>query len=677
MRQARKELSMRAQWFALRGVTIAGFAVSTDYLDPLSHTLNFTFAGNDTARRFFDDEELNMTQIIYDFETFCRDGELKERWKGGHDTDPLTALRNAMETKSGDKRKSAISEMLRRIWKNATGMQAPRLRWDEWADDFIKKQCRLVGWPAEVTWPSGPAPYGSIDRGKSGKLLGEALLAPEGRKIRVEPWTEDEIKLADSAPRHRLNKDPAWLSISIIIDQEGNPLLTIGQINDQATARAKYSKGKKTGESVKQEGSASEKDDTASQESADEEPKKKKEVPKEGRGKKVKESKRKRKRDVEENGKGRGRKRGKKEPKSRATCNDSDAEAESSEAAETSKPSKKPKPQAVVQQNDVAERDASNISSDQESDEDKRGSDGHRLELVGGGGTSRYCLNRAGGLPVGDTGFRAAEPDPVGGLYDPVHSAGGRAVEFANPWVNTTQALGGVGYVGVAPPLDSGGAASIAGGASAYAGHAAYPRAMSRPPLRAQSRPPSRGDVAPPPGVMPVPGSFERPSSLGVYPHAQPIQGVVLHRHRARSHSVEPQPHAFGTNSEARHYPQLGPTMRLPQATLPEAVSRHDVLVKFLSLTVILEVLTYGYGQHGQGYQAQAQGYGGDRRGYGPLGGYYPPAHEVQGRDGRQGYTNTAGYGHVQGGYDYVPGVQQRHPMPAVQEESDYSYRHR
>ncbi|KIJ23231.1 hypothetical protein M422DRAFT_276243, partial [Sphaerobolus stellatus SS14] len=147
-----------------------------------------------------------------------------------------------MEMKSGDKRKSAISELLRRIWRQATGRQSNKLRWDEWAEDFvIARQC-LVGWPADVTWPSGPAPYSSIDRGRGGRLLGEALLAEAGREIRIEKWTDEDITLTNSKPRSRLDKDLNWQKIAVIVDQEGNPLLTIGQIDEQAVLREKYIK---------------------------------------------------------------------------------------------------------------------------------------------------------------------------------------------------------------------------------------------------------------------------------------------------------------------------------------------------------------------------------------------------------------------------------------------------
>ncbi|KIJ37883.1 hypothetical protein M422DRAFT_259496 [Sphaerobolus stellatus SS14] len=243
MRQARKELSMRAQWFALRGVLIGGFAVSIDYLDPVSHTLNFTFAGNQSACKFFDNEEVNMAQIIYDFETYCREGELKECQRGEKYNNAQAALRYTMENQGGDKRKAELANQTVNAAEDATGLHTTHLRWDEWAEDFPKKHKCLVGWPAEVTWPSGPAPYGSIDRGRGGKLLAEALLADKGREIRTEAWTEAEIKLAKSAPHHRLNKDPTWQCIPIVIDQDGNTLLTIGEMGEQTIARANFPKG--------------------------------------------------------------------------------------------------------------------------------------------------------------------------------------------------------------------------------------------------------------------------------------------------------------------------------------------------------------------------------------------------------------------------------------------------
>ncbi|KIJ39700.1 hypothetical protein M422DRAFT_257524 [Sphaerobolus stellatus SS14] len=238
MRQARKELTSRAQ----------------------CHRLNFTFVGSDHGRAFFEDDEINVGDLIYDFETYCREGELHDRRSKDKHNKPKDALHTAMTMKNGDKRKSAISEILQHIWADATGKKSRKLRWDEWADDFLKAHHRLVGWPAEIkTWPSRPRPYGSIDRGKDGRILGEALLTEEGA-VRSEKWSDKEIKLANSGPRQCLDKDPNWMKIPIIVDQEGNPLLTIGEIEAQATTRDEFAKGhheqraKKIGQKRKRKG---------------------------------------------------------------------------------------------------------------------------------------------------------------------------------------------------------------------------------------------------------------------------------------------------------------------------------------------------------------------------------------------------------------------------------------
>ncbi|KIJ24534.1 hypothetical protein M422DRAFT_274659 [Sphaerobolus stellatus SS14] len=197
MEQARKELCMWAAWYAMCSVVLAGFCVSIDYLDPVSHMHNFSFIGNESAQKFFDDKEVNMAQMIYDLETYCCDGDLKAHQKAGQENDAQLSLKYAIESKNADKWRSAISEMLCRIWSLETGLVSKRLRWEEWGEDFLKIFKCLDG------------------------------------EIPVADWTEEEIKLAWSASCHCLLDNDSWLAIPIICNQDGNMLLAVGNLEDE------------------------------------------------------------------------------------------------------------------------------------------------------------------------------------------------------------------------------------------------------------------------------------------------------------------------------------------------------------------------------------------------------------------------------------------------------------
>ncbi|KIJ24540.1 hypothetical protein M422DRAFT_274646 [Sphaerobolus stellatus SS14] len=115
MKQARKEFTLRAGWFASRGVLLGGFGVSTDPRDPVSHTLHFVFAGSDIARQFFEEKETNMGEFLYDFETYCAQGEMKERRRKA-DLDPDSLRQFGGHKKADDVRKQN-SALLRQTWR--------------------------------------------------------------------------------------------------------------------------------------------------------------------------------------------------------------------------------------------------------------------------------------------------------------------------------------------------------------------------------------------------------------------------------------------------------------------------------------------------------------------------------------------------------------------------------
>ncbi|KIJ39758.1 hypothetical protein M422DRAFT_257351 [Sphaerobolus stellatus SS14] len=236
MKKARKEFTMRSKWYAARGVVIGGFAVSIDPYDPTSRTLNFVFVGNEAGRRYFEEEEVNVSALLYEFENYCSIGEIQARKKQG--VSVREGLRAALNSKSNDKRKSAISEMLRTMWKEATGTKVTKIPWDEWWRGMVENERRTVGWPVGVPWPSGPKPYSAIDRGKDGRALANAFTAEEGKETRIESWTPEESALAKSLPESMRADNANWLKIPLVVDDAGRPLLTIGEIEDQCKTRS-------------------------------------------------------------------------------------------------------------------------------------------------------------------------------------------------------------------------------------------------------------------------------------------------------------------------------------------------------------------------------------------------------------------------------------------------------
>ena len=62
----------KAAWLAACGVAIAGWGVSKDCTDINSRAANFTFAGTDASRKWFDKQKTNLMALMSEFEVQVR-----------------------------------------------------------------------------------------------------------------------------------------------------------------------------------------------------------------------------------------------------------------------------------------------------------------------------------------------------------------------------------------------------------------------------------------------------------------------------------------------------------------------------------------------------------------------------------------------------------------------------
>ncbi|KIJ30955.1 hypothetical protein M422DRAFT_267476 [Sphaerobolus stellatus SS14] len=181
LKQVRKILTSLAVWWAARGVGIAGWAVSLDPIDPTASAANFTFAGDEAGREFFEDKDVNMMMLLRDFETSCRFRNMEAR-----EHDVASREHTYLSVKDDtDSRKKTVSAMLRQMW--ATVMN--------------KDKCaRLAGQ--------------KIHHGLQGLIHGEQL-NENGREIQVEKWDEGlYLNLASLAAVNGLSKEAILASDS-------------------------------------------------------------------------------------------------------------------------------------------------------------------------------------------------------------------------------------------------------------------------------------------------------------------------------------------------------------------------------------------------------------------------------------------------------------------------------
>ncbi|KIJ45364.1 hypothetical protein M422DRAFT_251137 [Sphaerobolus stellatus SS14] len=233
----RGNLGDKAAWFAARGDLLRGFGASGDPRDPVSHTLNFMFAGSDIVRKFLEEDETNMAEFLYDFQTYCRQGLLKEHRHKGK-INPGTIRDYGGKKKKPDDIRKENSVLLRLLWKQSMNETCSKVPWDDWAYECIRKHKKMFGWPDDVTWPSGPKAYSTIPRGDSACNLRAALLAAPERKVRMVDWDKEEKQLDEDLLHCAHGTDPSWLDIPLIVSQSGLVLLRIGDIDSQACEHA-------------------------------------------------------------------------------------------------------------------------------------------------------------------------------------------------------------------------------------------------------------------------------------------------------------------------------------------------------------------------------------------------------------------------------------------------------
>ncbi|KIJ48907.1 hypothetical protein M422DRAFT_247277 [Sphaerobolus stellatus SS14] len=226
MRQARKEFTTRALFYSSRGVGVAGWVVSLDPVDATASAGNFMFAGNDGARKWFDTHAINMRKTMRDFETSVRYVQLQEA------EHRMAGLRHIYlaHCNSNDRRRKEISRMLKEIWSDLMDGAAPHhLCWDEWAEDMLLAQARMVGWPDSVPCPG-------------------RLCAQDGLEVKIEPWSKDELEAIRTIPINEREEDDTWLNMVLVQGHSGQQLLTIRDIVN-ARSRAQDAKAKHRGRS--------------------------------------------------------------------------------------------------------------------------------------------------------------------------------------------------------------------------------------------------------------------------------------------------------------------------------------------------------------------------------------------------------------------------------------------
>ncbi|KIJ33230.1 hypothetical protein M422DRAFT_264769, partial [Sphaerobolus stellatus SS14] len=230
----------QAVWWAAWGVGIAGWAVLLDPIDPTASAANFTFAGDEAGHEFFEDKNVSMMMLLWDFETSSRfrNMEACERDVASREHTYLSVKDDT------DSRKKNVSAMLQQMC--ATVMNKDKcagVPWQRWGMDMISVQSRTVAWPKDTPWPSGPHPWRAAERGMHTASLLEALCGQNGREIRVEKWDEGlYLNLASLAAANGLSKEAILASVScsditLVVCETGETLLTVGEVKEQAAQR--------------------------------------------------------------------------------------------------------------------------------------------------------------------------------------------------------------------------------------------------------------------------------------------------------------------------------------------------------------------------------------------------------------------------------------------------------
>ncbi|KIJ28459.1 hypothetical protein M422DRAFT_270233 [Sphaerobolus stellatus SS14] len=206
IRQARKEFTTRAMYYWTRGLAIFGAIASCDPVDATASTLNILFAGSDTARKYLDSQRGNLR--LYRAHKDYNQGRCTE-----------------------------IANLLKGMWAKAMDVEIPyAVPWDRWPSDMETLQCCLEGWPDDVPWPGGPKSYKALESSKVTAALWPYIC---NQKTFVLTVLLEYFQLAKQLSSHCLDNNDAYQSICLIRGASGQPLLTIGQIAEQAVARNK------------------------------------------------------------------------------------------------------------------------------------------------------------------------------------------------------------------------------------------------------------------------------------------------------------------------------------------------------------------------------------------------------------------------------------------------------
>ncbi|KIJ25092.1 hypothetical protein M422DRAFT_38926, partial [Sphaerobolus stellatus SS14] len=217
IRQARKEFTTRAMYYWSRGLAIFGAIASCDPVDPTASALNIMFAGSDAARKYLDSQCGNLRVLLRDFETFCRTEEQDARKRSEIS---LGQLYRAHKDNNGQ-RQTEIANLLKNMWAKAMDVEIPyAVPWDHW--------------PADM---EGPKAYKALEAAKVTATLWPYICNQKEKEVKIVKWSDDQIALCKQLNPSELVSSEEYTSICLVRGASGKPLLTIGQVGVQSSAR--------------------------------------------------------------------------------------------------------------------------------------------------------------------------------------------------------------------------------------------------------------------------------------------------------------------------------------------------------------------------------------------------------------------------------------------------------
>ncbi|KIJ35203.1 hypothetical protein M422DRAFT_51599 [Sphaerobolus stellatus SS14] len=109
--------------------------------------------------------------------------------------------------------------------------------WDHFPADLLIFQCTLEGWPDEVPWPGGPKAYKAMELSKVNGVLWPHICNQNEKEVRIVKWADEHIALAKRLSSSELEDNKLYNNICLVWGACSNPLMMIGQMAKQATAR--------------------------------------------------------------------------------------------------------------------------------------------------------------------------------------------------------------------------------------------------------------------------------------------------------------------------------------------------------------------------------------------------------------------------------------------------------